>query len=264
MYYTMVSGVSNTAPAINKMRSLSGIRLTNNNGNAQTDTTTEVTRAEANNTATAKEWYIETFSDRLLINGLLVLMGKSLNTQAIFGRGLDTGNKTAKEAYITGTLNDKGLFYGVTGNGNSAVKVFGMENFWGCVWHRTAGLITNDHAIKLKLTYGTKDGSTVIGYNQTGNGYIDNGTVPYSNGYVQKMSYNKYGFMPAVVTGGSQSTYYADSHYQNAVYTGIIYASFGGCSGNDLAAGTFCLILGGAPGTAKWSIAASLSCKPLL
>ena len=256
--------VSNTAPAINKMRSLSGIRLTNNNGNTQTDTTTEVTRAEANNTTTAKEWYIEIFSDRLLINGLLVLMGKSLNTQAVFGRGLDTGNKTAKGAYITGTLNDKGLFYGVTGNGNSAVKVFGMENFWGCVWHRTAGLITNNHAIKLKLTYGTKDGSTVIGYNQTGNGYIDNGTVPYSNGYVQKMSYNKYGFMPAVVTGGSQSTYYADSHYQNADYTGTIYASFGGSSGNDLAAGAFCLILSSTPETAKWSIAASLSCKPLL
>lgn len=256
--------VSNTAPAINKMRSLSGIRLTNNNGNTQTDTTTEVTRAEANNTTTAKEWYIEIFSDRLLINGLLVLMGKSLNTQAVFGRGLDTGSKTAKEAYITGALNDKGLFYGVTGKGNSAVKVFGMENFWSCAWHRTAGLITNNHAIKLKLTYGTKDGSTVIGYNQTGNGYIDNGTVPYSNGYVQKMSYNKYGFMPAVVTGGSQSTYYADGHYQNAGYTGTMYALFGGCSGNDLAAGAFCLILSSAPGTAKWSIAASLSCKPLL
>lgn len=55
---------------------------------------------------------------------------------------------------------------------------------------------------------GTKDGSTVIGYNQTGNGYIDNGTTPYSTGsiqkgFIQKMSYNKYGFMPAVIADES-------------------------------------------------------------
>ena len=246
------------------MRSLSGIRLTNNNGNAQTDTTTEVTRATANNTTSAAEWYIETFSDRLLINGLLVLMGKSLNTQAVFGRGLDTGGQLAKEAYVTGTLNDKGLFWGVTENGNSGVKIFGMENFWGCCWHRTAGLITNNHAVKLKLTYGTKDGSTVVGYNQTGNGYIDNGISPHSNGYVQKMSYNKYGFMPAVVIGGIQSTYYADYHYQNTNYTGIIYALFGGSSADDLGTGAFDLRLYSAPEHMFWIFAASLSCKPLL
>ena len=238
--------------------------MTNNNGNAQTTTATEVTRATANNTTSAAEWYIETFSDRLLINGLLVLMGKSLNTQAVFGRGLEAGGQSAKEAYVTGTLNNKGLFWGVTKDGNSGVKVFGMENFWGCCWHRTAGLIINNHAVKLKLTYGTKDGSTVIGYNPTGNGYIDNGTAPYSNGYVQKMSYNKYGFMPAVVTDGSQSTYYADYHYQNADYTGTIYALFGGRSGNGLTAGAFCLGLYSAPESANWGIAASLSCKPLL
>ena len=238
--------------------------MTNNNGNAQTTTTAEITRATANNTTSAAEWYIETFSDRLLINGLLVLMGKSLNTQAVFGRGLDTGGQSAKEAYVTGALNDKGLFWGVTENGNSGVKIFGMENFWGCCWHRTAGLITNNHAVKLKLTYGTKDGSTVVGYNQTGNGYIDNGISPYSDGYVQKMSYNKYGFMPAVVTGGSQSTYYADYHYQNTNYTGIIYALFGGSSSDWFGTGAFCLRLYDTPERMRWHIAASLSCKPLL
>ena len=138
-----------------------------------------------------------------------------------------------------------------------------MENFWGCCWHRTTGLITNNRAVKLKLTYGTKDGSTVIGYNQTGNGYIDNGTAPYSSGYVQKMSYNKYGFMPAVVTEKSQSTYYADYYHQNATYVGITYALFGGSSG-VVGVGTFYLNLNNTPGNTYWHIAASLSCKPLL
>lgn len=70
--------------------------------------------------------------------------------------------------------------------------------------------------------------------------------------------------MPAAVTNGSQSTYYADYHYQNANSTGIIYALFGGRSGSDLSAGAFCLYLGNTPGGAIWNVAASLSCKPLL
>lgn len=268
--YNGTSFTNDTAPTINKMRSLSGVRLTANNGNSQTTTTTEITNATANNTTSAVEWYIETFSDRLLINGLLVLMGKSLNTQAVFGRGLDTGGQSAKEAYVTGTLNDKGLFWGITENGNSGVKVFGMENFWGCCWHRVAGLITDNHVVKLKLTYGTKDGSTVIGYNQTGNGYIDNGTTPYSTGsiqkgFIQKMSYNKYGFMPAVIADESQSTYYADYYYQqNVYYTGIIYALFGGDSASSLGTGAFYLYLNSTPSDTFWGTTASLSCKPLL
>ena len=122
-----------------------------------------------------------------LINALLVLMGKSLNTQAVFGRGLDTSGQTAKEAYVTGTLNDKGLFWGDSANGTSAVKVFGMENWWACCWRRTAGCISVNRALKLKLTYGTADGSTVVGYNQTGNGYISNGTIPSTNNYVVEL-----------------------------------------------------------------------------
>lgn len=78
------------------------------------------------------------------------------------------------------------------------------------------------------------------------------------------MSYNKYGFMPAVVTGGSQSTYYADYHYQNANYTETIYALFGGCSDGGFYTGAFYLYLIATPGFAAWHIAASLSCKPLL
>lgn len=259
-FYTAIYNGTGTT----KLRSLSGVALTSVNGNGNTTVTQEVERAIANNTTNNVEWYTEVYSDRILINMLLILMGKSLNSQSVYGRGLDTGGREAKEAYTTGLLNNKGLFWGDTLTGTSGVKVFGMENFWGCCWHRTAGLITNNHAVKLKLTYGTKDGSTVIGYNQTGNGYIDNGTASYSNGCIQKMSYNKYGFMPTAVTDGSQSTYYADYYYPAANYTGTRYALFGGGSGIGLAAGAFCLYLGNTPGGAIWYIAASLSCKPLL
>ncbi len=243
-----------------KLRSISGVALTNANGNGGTTATQEEARAKANNTTTGVEWYIDVWSDRLLINALLVLIGKSLNTQAVFGRGLDTGGQTAKEAYVTGTLNDKGLFWGDTANGTSAVKVFGMENWWACCWHRTAGCILVDNALKIKLTYGTADGSTVVGYNQTGSGYISNGAIPSTNNYVKAMTYNQYGYMASNVTGGSSSTYYADYFYQS---TGTRYLLVGGNAGNGVDAGAFYFRLNYAPSDTIWHIATALSCKPL-
>lgn len=255
-FYTAIYNGTGTT----KLRSISGVALTSTNGNGGTNVTQEVARATANNTAADVEWYIDVWADRLLINALLVLMGKSLNTQATFGRGLDTGDQTAKEAYVTGTLNDKGLFWGNTANGNSAVKVFGMENWWGCVWHRTAGCISIDRALKIKLTYGTADGSTAVGYNQTGSGYISDGSIPSSNIYVKAMAYNQYGYMTDNVAGGSSSTYYADYFYQN---TGTRYLLVGGGSGSGVGAGAFCFSLGIALSGASWNLAASLSFKPL-
>lgn len=255
-FYTAIYNGTGTT----KLRSISGVALTSANGNGSTTATQEETRAKANNTTNDVEWYIDVWCDRLLINALLVLMGKSLNTQAVFGRGIDTGGQTAKEAYVTGTLNDKGLFWGDTDNGTSAVKVFGMENWWACCWHRTAGCISVNRALKIKLTYGTADGSTTVGYNQTGNGYISNGTIPSSNNYARAMTYNQYGYMTSNVTDGSSSTYYADYFYQN---TDTRYLLVGGSSGNGVIAGAFYFSLYAAPSLAYWTIAAALSCKPL-
>ena len=187
-------------------------------------------------------------------------MGKSLNTQAVFGRGLDIGGQTTKEAYATGTLNNKGLFWGDTANGTSAVKVFGMENWWACCWRRTAGCISVNRALKIKLTYGTADGSTTVGYNQIGNGYISNGTIPSLNNYVRAMTYNQYGYMTSNVTDGSSSTYYADYFYQEI---DTRYLLVGSSTINGVYAGAFCFLLYYASGYAYWNIAAALSCKPL-
>lgn len=255
-FYTAIYNGTGTT----KLRSISGVALTSANGNGSTTTTQEETRAKANNTTSDVEWYIDVWCDRLLINALLVLMGKSLNTQAVFGRGLDAVSQTAKEAYVTGTLNDKGLFWGDTANGISAVKVFGMENWWACCWRRTAGCISVNRALKIKLTYGTADGSTTVGYNQTGNGYISNGTIPSSNNYARAMTYNQYGNMTSNVTDGSSSTYYADYFYQN---TDTRYLLVGGYSVLGVRAGTFFFSLSYAPSYADWHIAAALSCKPL-
>lgn len=248
---------SDVAPDINKFHSMSGLHLTKNNGASNTNGATEITRSTANNTTSDVEWYTEVFSDRLLINALLVLMGKSINTQAVFGRGLDSGGETAKNNYVTGSLNDKGLFWGVTNVGTSGVKVFGMENYWACLWRRTAGCVGVSGNYKIKLTYGTADGTTAEGYNSNGNGYLDSGVIP-ATGYVKTFRYSENGFVPDITTGGSNFTYYADYFYK-----GNGYLLVGGVSVSGASCGAFYFNLDSGCSGSFWHVSAALSCKPV-
>lgn len=252
-FYTAIYNVTGTE----KARSLSGIVLTTANGNGNTTGTQEETRAKANNTTSAVEWYIETFADRVLISALLILMSKCLDDQSAFGRGLDTGGQSAKEAYITGTLDDKGLFWGDISSGTSAVKVFGMENFYGCVWQRIAGLVGTSNGYAYKLAYGTADGSNAESYNSTGTGYLSVDVTWPSTGYVSKMLFGEHGILPSVVSGSS-STFYACYFY-----TGSGCALFGGGSGGGLGVGSLDVTLPYGFGGSAWGIAGSLSCKPI-
>ena len=225
--------------------------------NGNTSGTEEITQATANNTTDKVEWYIDQWCDRVLINGLLVLMGKSLDTQGVFGRGIDSGSQAAKEAYITGSFDDKGLFYGSTANGNTAVKVFGIENWWACVWDRTAGLIGGaDDMYLYKMTASTADGSTTSTYNTTGTGYLSVGNKSTTSDYVKKMQFGLFGFLPIEV--GTYSTQY----YKDKYYDGTGFALVGGSSHSGANGGAFCVNLNGAASSRNWGIAVRLSCKP--
>lgn len=224
--------------------------------NGQTTGQEEIAQAKACNTTSDTEWYIDLWADRTLITGLLYLMGKSLDLQSTFGRGLDSGSQAAKEAYTTGTLDDKGLFWGVTANGNNGVKVFGMENFWGCEWHRTAGLFGISTGYAYKLTHGTADGSTATAFGTTSAGYNTVAVTKPANGWVTKMLFGKNGMLPIAI-GGSASTYECDYYYNGS---GV--ALVGGSSSSGLNCG-FYVSLPYAVGDRYWSIAAVPSCKPL-
>ena len=226
--------------------------------NGNTDGTQEVNSATANNTTAKSEWYIDTWCDRVLITALLYLMGKSLNLQATFGRGIDSGSQTAAEAYVTGAANDKGLFYGSTSNGNTVVKVFGIENFWACKWHRTAGLIGNSSGgYSYKMTASTADGSSVSGYNSNGNGYLTTTFNRPTSNYVKLMEFGAHGALPLNTTSATSMTYYC-----NYFYTGAGFALVGGNSFYGAYCG-FYVYLSYAFGIRNWSFAAALSCKPL-
>lgn len=225
--------------------------------NGNTDGTQEVNACLAMNENAAPEWYIDVWADRVLINMLLTLIGKSPDTQGVFGRGLDSGGQTAKEAYVTGTLDDKGLFYGTTANGNAAVKVFGMENFWSCVWHRTAGLVGAADGYLYKMTYGNADESTATAYNSNGSGYRKVTMTKPAEGYVSKVQLGGFGFVPEQ-TAGSSSTRYCDYYYN-----GNGFAVVGGYANYGLGYGSWCVNLNYSFGNRGWGVAAAPSCKPL-
>ena len=156
-----------------KYRSLSGQR---------SDPDSAYSLEEINNYAKANGpgWFTETKAQLDLINMLLMLMSKNTHLDSIYGTGLNPGDADPDHIYDPGYANGTGMFY-VTPNGKG-VKVFGMENWWGKRTRIYAGHMMINGVQKVKLTYGTEDGSTVVGYNTTGDGYISLGGVTLSGG----------------------------------------------------------------------------------
>lgn len=241
-----------------KMRSVSGVKLSTTN---QADTTTaaeETAAAAANNSTANPEWYTEVWSDRLLINALLYLMGKSLDLQGTYGNGISSGGQVEKQNRITGSLDDKGLFYGDTSGTSTAVKVFGMENLWACCWRRIAGCILDNNILKVKMTYDTADGSSAHGYNLTGAGYLDFGNPASAEGWLSKITaVSEKGYKPSA-TQSNSSLYYKDYFYKNASI--VAYLLLGGYSDNGAYCG-FCCRLRTAASYANWTVSAALSLK---
>ena len=232
----------------NRLRSISG------QSNFVSNTAqTEVTYAKNNG---ADIWYTEVLSDRNLINDLLTMMFKSTDLQATAGYGVCS----ASAAIAPGSMNTKGLFWGA-GDKTSGVKVFGMENWWGNIFRRIAGWCISGGTQKVKLTRGTKDGTTVGDYNFDGNGYkVISGVNLTRSGYISKMKTEPFGRFP-METNGSTTTF--ESDYIWADSGNGYYAYVGGRWYIDLNCGPFCALLCIVPSGANASIGAALSCKPL-
>ena len=152
------------------------------------------------------------------------------------------------------------MFFGTKETDTRGVKVFGMENWWGNVYRRYAGHVTDSNSKHMvKFTYGTQDGSTANSYNATGAGYIPTNIASVS-GYIVKEKYdNKFGMIPSDVTNGSATTHYCDYSYGGKNY----YALRGGHWGGSTSCGAFCVYLVDSATVARSSIGAAISCKPV-
>lgn len=148
-------------------------------------------------------WMVTPLSDLMLLLGLLILISKSLDLQSSFGRGICSGGQAAATSYVTGALDDKGLFWGSTSSDSEPVKVFGIENFWGCINHYIVGINGSTSAnisYKYKSTKGLSDLSFTDRFNPSGGGYVEV-TTPITStsspsNYITTMIFGEFGMLP--------------------------------------------------------------------
>lgn len=161
-------------------------------------------------------WYTTSYIEWNMVKDLLTMISKSDNSQAVFGYG--RAGTTAQQN--TGTLKLKGQFFGYSSAQSvvNGVKVFHLEDWWGNVWKRCAGLINANGAIKYKL---------YPAYNLDGTGYTAAGVTPSgtNGGYISKSKMTDAGSVPYVASG-SESTYECDGLWFNNAQ--VNYALVGG------------------------------------
>ena len=264
-FYTSIYSASLvTTNSVQRMRSLSGKR----NLCLLKTCQQEQDLARAN---TSTMWDTLVYCDILLINLLCILISKTLDSQAAFGKGLvDSGTQAINNNFTSGVHNTKGLFYGksigTASNTATAIKIFGMENYWGFLWHRFAGLNNVEGTIKYKMTRSTADGSTASDYviSTTASdysGYLTAGSTPATAGtYVKKNTYNGNMFYPTEV-GATDSTYYTDGIWTTNTQTN--YGSFGGACTAAGFGGIFACSYNSLATNNNWARGTRISCKPL-
>ena len=249
-----------------KIRSISGQnpceRLLINNAFAE-----HIEKCRANNVSDDNRWDIGTFSERMLITLLLMLIGKSTNSQAVFGHGnngyvqIDTDNGYSEtliysarrgtysitfddgvtyrsEEYLwTGTMDNRGLFWGSSAS-SLGVKVFGIENFWGNIAKRLQGLIIDSiNSASDPMVFKYKIGRTASANDIiSGSGYSSLSGISYDStedsgsAWFIDMYVGKFGLLPKnkSESHGSSSTYYCDRCTVNNPIYGVLYLNAGG------------------------------------
>ena len=227
-----------------KLRSISGLQPMHTK-----IATYEIEKAEANGGL----WTTKTWAHRNLINSLATLISKHDNSQVAFGNGnlnYQADVEPTKGVLQTGTLNDKGQFFGYNDNTHQ-VKIFHIEKYWADQWDRIQGLLNVNGNILVKMTRP---------YNLIGDGFISTGITPggTSGGYINKSKMLSVGRIP-MEASGSDITYQCDGMwFNNAI---IAVARVGGGCNYGLLCGLSAVVLHGLVSYAYWDVGASLSCE---
>lgn len=204
-YFSMFEGSLDSS---NVLRSLADSEIMVNK-----NASTEMTYCKANGDG----WNTGAWSQLNYIWDLLTLLGKTDGLQETFGNGVSSAS--AKVA--TGGSKAKGCFY-APNNSTASVRTLWIEDLWGNVWDRYAGLINDNGTFKVKLTgpYPTPTDTA-----STYSDYINTGLVTPAEGYVKVANCSEWGFLPTAV-GGSTTTYFCDYFYKND--SGVKCAVVGG------------------------------------
>lgn len=214
-------------------RSISHQYLKNND---KPSMSTQITRSTANNAGTDVEWYTSVFSDKQLIDALLMLIGKSVDLSSTFGNGCHSDSSANPyTTYQTGVqLDNKGLFYGSISDTLTPVKVFGMENWYSFMRPLSGLRFAANSFVLAKLTYGTADGSTVTGYKE------DSSSTAYNDqyltlchtyvtsgdwNYITQYTFSEYGYFPLRYDSSATGSIFNQTVYSNdaSSYGALIY-----------------------------------------
>jgi hypothetical protein len=131
------------------------------------------------------------------------------------------------------------------------MRLFGIEDFWGCIWEWVDGL-TTDGERNVITSWNSFSGEGVESTSVT----TPSGLASNAGGWTRDViGNNAAGFMPNNFSGGSSSTHWLDAGY--------LYAScvlrFGGKWDYGGLAGPFCLYADGGASVANVTVGARLS-----
>lgn len=164
-----------------------------------------------------------------------------------------SGYNTTDVANITPELSTlaSGMTFGTTANGTTHMRLFGIEDFWGCIWEWVDGL-TTDANRNIITSWNSFSGEDVEATSIS----TSSGLTANRSGYIKDVAGNNdAGFMPVNFSGGSSSTFWPD--------VGVLYAScvlyFGGLWSNGDWAGSFRLYAAYGASDADADIGARLS-----
>ena len=229
IYLPMFEGTKDSS---NRLRSVAGKVPCYTTGGAAN----EIAWAKANGSG----WYIDDFINTKMIENLTILLTKSCHSQDTIGVGFTCGSWNNKwEGQSTGTMMDKGMFYGTSNNTVSTmtgVKLFYLENYYGSRWDRIAGCINNKGRYLIKPSRPYND-ETTVGLN-----YIDTGiVVPTASGsYQSSHIMTSIGLLP-IICSGSETTYIPDGMWSNN--SQVDYGLRGGYWGNGSICGVSYLLV---------------------
>lgn len=230
-------------------------------------------RYYVNGSAKYDNWDIGLIADHLLIQDLLVMMGKSTDCQTIFGNG--TYSTSSYRHSNTGTMDDKGLFWGKN-DAKSGVKVFGMEDYWGNDRRFLAGWNLYSGIQYVKITKGAHDGVKSSDNDSVSTKYdlfnpanrskqIKLTTAAFSTGtlYCASMLTKPYGRFPtSAITTGSSTTYEADQITWSNTSENTVNTVGGPCDAVEGANGPFAVRSQSSSSGYPYTTT-TLSCKPV-
>jgi hypothetical protein len=237
LYLSIFRGVQ--VGSSTKLRSLSGIKPMYGKTMAN-----EISYAQENGSI----WNIRSWAHRNLMQCLLTMMLCGNDSQVKLGLGNSPG--VGNTTLDTGTLNDKGQFWGSNINGKQ-VKAFHQEAVWGDMFERLNGLVYDNGLIKAKMT---------APYNIAGSGYTTvASSVRNITGRISGTLMCEYGDIPVDLEGGV-GTYECD----NAWFKGgqISICTVGGSCDYYMENGLYCFALSTLATEYGSTIGVALSCLP--